>query len=140
MNRVEVVTGVFAFNERDEILLVKGPKFVEWVIPGGHVEHGEMLQRAVERELYEETGIKAKPKFFGAGEDLKKKINGKERHFVFLDYAVRVKSPKLRLQESELNEALWMPWRKALKLKEVGRTVREALPAAFKSLKAGKNG
>ncbi|OIO25861.1 hypothetical protein AUJ14_03140 [Candidatus Micrarchaeota archaeon CG1_02_55_22] len=137
---MEVVNGVFAFNERDEVLLVKGPKFVEWVIPGGHVEHGETLQRAVERELLEEVGVRAKPVFFGVGEALKKKINGKERHFVFLDYACRLKSPKLRLQASELNEALWIPWKKALKLKEVSQSVRSALPAAFKALKVKKNG
>jgi 8-oxo-dGTP diphosphatase len=44
----------------DCILLVKRgkpPAQGEWAIPGGSVELGETLQTAVEREIYEETGI-----------------------------------------------------------------------------------
>ncbi len=43
-------------NESGEIALVKqGQHF--WSLPKGHVEAGETLRQAAEREIYEETGI-----------------------------------------------------------------------------------
>jgi ADP-ribose pyrophosphatase YjhB (NUDIX family) len=30
-----------------------------WLLPGGHVDLGENLDAAIEREVYEETGVKA---------------------------------------------------------------------------------
>lgn len=44
------------------VLLVKrraGPYAGKWSLPGGHVEFGERLAQAAERELAEETGIAA---------------------------------------------------------------------------------
>jgi len=48
----------------NEICLVKRgypPSQGLWSIPGGVVEPQEMLYEAAERELFEETGLKAKP-------------------------------------------------------------------------------
>ena len=46
-----------------KILLVKRanpPEVGKWSIPGGHVLVNESLEHAVERELYEETGLRGK--------------------------------------------------------------------------------
>jgi len=45
-------------KEKDKILLIYMPKNNDWGLPGGHVDEGEGLDRAIERELYEECGIK----------------------------------------------------------------------------------
>lgn len=43
-------------NERNEVLLIKGPRR-GWEMPGGQVEEGESLKDAAIRETKEESGI-----------------------------------------------------------------------------------
>ncbi len=54
-----VAVGAIVFKD-DQVLLVrrgKPPALDLWAIPGGSVEICETLQRAAEREIFEETGI-----------------------------------------------------------------------------------
>lgn len=54
-----VGVGAIAFNERGEVLLCRHtyrPR-LPWGLPGGWLEHGEDLERAIEREIREETGL-----------------------------------------------------------------------------------
>lgn len=43
-------------NDKNEILLIKGPRR-GWEMPGGQVEEGESLSQAAIRETKEESGI-----------------------------------------------------------------------------------
>jgi 8-oxo-dGTP diphosphatase len=43
-------------NERNEVLLIKGPRR-GWEMPGGQVEEGESLKEAAIRETKEECGL-----------------------------------------------------------------------------------
>ena len=44
-------------NRQGEILLVQHTYVPGWLLPGGGVDHGEDVETAARRELYEETGI-----------------------------------------------------------------------------------
>lgn len=54
-----VSAATIVLNNKNEILLIKGPKR-GWEIPGGQVEEGESLEKAAIRETKEETGIDIK--------------------------------------------------------------------------------
>jgi len=73
----------------DKVLLVKRNKMPYaglWCIPGGKVKFGETLQKAAEREIYEETRLVIK-----AGEPIyvfdtiDSKTQGSSYHFVVVD-------------------------------------------------------
>jgi 8-oxo-dGTP pyrophosphatase MutT (NUDIX family) len=49
-------SGVLIINQR--VLLLKHKKLGTWLTPGGHVERGEFLYQAAEREFFEETGLR----------------------------------------------------------------------------------
>ncbi|MCR2805676.1 NUDIX hydrolase [Paenibacillus soyae] len=51
-----VSAAAIVLNERNEILLIKGPRR-GWEMPGGQVEEGESIREAAIRETKEESGI-----------------------------------------------------------------------------------
>ena len=53
------VVRCFLFN-KGNILLVKHNETTLWTLPGGHVEEGETLYEAMEREIKEEFNLKIK--------------------------------------------------------------------------------
>jgi ADP-ribose pyrophosphatase YjhB (NUDIX family) len=59
---IGVGVGVFIFNEKSELLLMKrGPKSKNeigaWIVPGGTVDFGETLREAAIREVREELAV-----------------------------------------------------------------------------------
>lgn len=84
------VIAVGAVCIRDGRLLLirrgRGVLIGSWSLPGGHVEHGEMLADAVVRELREETGmVGTVTALCGIAE----RVSGRH-HYVILDYWVAV--------------------------------------------------
>ena len=49
----------FVFSPEREVLLILHKKLRAWLPPGGHVEEDELPDRAVIREIREETGVEA---------------------------------------------------------------------------------
>jgi 8-oxo-dGTP diphosphatase len=56
---VKVGVGVVVLDGESVLLIRRGkaPKAGEWSLPGGHVELGESLRAAAQREVQEETGL-----------------------------------------------------------------------------------
>jgi 8-oxo-dGTP diphosphatase len=57
-----VAVAAFVTNAQGQVLMLKSPRRGDWEFPGGQVEEGETLMQALEREVFEETGIKVIPK------------------------------------------------------------------------------
>ena len=82
--------------ERDRVLLVQRgqePRKGEWSLPGGVVELGESLERALEREVQEETCVNVEVQgVVDILDSIRRDGDGNvEYHFVIVDYLCRVR-------------------------------------------------
>jgi len=57
--QAQITTQAVIKNKRGEILLLRRNKIGGWfTLPGGTVNEGETINQAIEREVFEETGLK----------------------------------------------------------------------------------
>ena len=112
--RPHVGVGVLLVRDND-LLLVKrkyNPDAGYWSIPGGHVELGEKVELAAEREGYEETGFKVKvSKLAGIIDKIMYDKEGKiEYHYVLINYFVEQVDARFvpfdQLKDYKLTESL----------------------------------
>jgi 8-oxo-dGTP diphosphatase len=69
-----ISAATIVLNDKDEILLIKGPRR-GWEMPGGQVEEGESLKDAAIRETKEESGIDIEiTKFCGIFQNVERSI------------------------------------------------------------------
>jgi 8-oxo-dGTP diphosphatase len=55
-----VAVAAFVTNSQGRVLMIKSPRR-DWEFPGGQVEESETLTHALEREVFEETGMIIQP-------------------------------------------------------------------------------
>jgi len=105
----EPTVGALIFNEKDQLLIVKTHKWHgNYTIPGGHVELGENLVKALEREIKEETGlILSKADFLCFQEFVYDECFWERRHFIFFDFICRVAPGEVQLND-EAEGYLWV--------------------------------
>ena len=111
----EPTVGALILNSQDEILLVRSHKWRDkYVIPGGHIELGERMEDALQREIAEETGLVIKDiEFIGHQEFVYDDAFWKKRHFIFFDYVCRTDSVQVTLNH-EAQEYVWVSLERAL--------------------------
>ena len=90
--RPHIGVGVMLIRN-NHLLLIKrkyDPDAGYWSIPGGHLDLGEKVQNAAEREAFEETGFKVKvSKLAGIIDKIMYDDEGKiEYHYVLFNYFV----------------------------------------------------
>ncbi len=113
----EPTCGALIFNPEGKIFLMKSHKWKgKYVIPGGHIELGETIEKALKREIKEETGLDIFDiHFLNFQESIFDKAYWKKKHFIFFDFSCKTNSTKVTLN-SEGQEYIWVPIEKALKL------------------------
>ena len=81
------------------------PEAGRWSVPGGRVEPGESVTAAVERELWEETGLRVRcGSLLGWAER-----RGHDHHFVILDFEVTTTGPRVPVAGGDAAEVAWVP-------------------------------
>ena len=113
----EPTVGVFIFNQKGELLLLKSHKWPsKYVVPGGHVELGERLEEAAVREAKEETGLDVYDlKFINFQQFIYDPSFWKRRHFIFFDFACKTDSLEVALND-EAEDHVWVGLEEALRL------------------------
>ena len=113
----EPTVGVFIFNQKGKLLLIKSHKWPDkYVVPGGHVELGERIEDTAIREAKEETGLDIYDlEFINFQQFIYDPSFWKPRHFIFFDYACRTESTRVVLND-EAEEHVWVQLDAALHL------------------------
>ncbi len=112
----------------DKVLLVcraQEPCKGEWTFPGGLVELGETLREAVERETFEETGIRVRAgQVLEVVDSLVKGSKGRLRfHYSIVDVICRYVSGSPRPGD-DVSEVAWVSIKKALRMPLAGVTAK----------------
>ena len=101
-----------------------------WSLPGGHVEYGEMVEKAIKREMKEELGVSVKiKKLFGVYSNLKR---DPRYHTVSVVYLLEKGKGKIRLN-GESSEFKYFPLKKLPK--KIGFDHRKVLNDFKKEMK-----
>jgi 8-oxo-dGTP diphosphatase len=77
-----------------------------WEIPGGGLHHNESAEAGMLRELKEEFCVTPLEYFCAGYHDLFRTIDGKDSHWVLIDFICRVHPEEVRIGEPEKCEAI----------------------------------
>ncbi len=113
----EPTVGALILNNEGKILLVKTYKWKDkYIIPGGHVELGETMEKALKREIKEETNLDISDLNFLCG---KENVFGdefhKKKHLIWLTFSCKANGNNVILNK-EGQDYKWIDPEEALKI------------------------
>lgn len=125
-----IVVGAFIFNDNDELLIIKAPRWKnKYTVPGGKIEYHEKIENAIKREVKEETNLTISDiEFINVLENvnLGDKYQAKEKHLIFLNYKARTKKiDKMKLNEEGI-EYKWLKPEECLK-EDLNESIRNVI-------------
>ena len=100
-----------------------------WCLPGGHIDWQEKAEKAVKREVKEETGLDFKPRFFGYYDEICPK---RKWHAVALFFKGRARG-EIKADQNEVRDFKWCSKKEINKLK-LAFSNRQALKDYFKDV------
>lgn len=114
----EPVVGAFIFNDKNELLLIKMPKWQnKYVCPGGHIEWGETVEQAFIREVKEETGIEDlyEIQFLNIWDYIPDGTYHRNKHMIFINMKAKTNTLEVKTNH-EATAHQWVKPQEALKL------------------------
>jgi len=138
----ELGTGIFIFNKKGEIFLIRSPKWSNQLLPcGGHVEFNERGVDTAVREAKEETGLDViNPELITTAEWISPKDFYKpNKHFVSLEYKVELVDEQQIpvLDSKEATEYLWLKPEDIVKRNDIEKVTKEIVAEFFVKQKKG---
>lgn len=123
----EPTVGAVIFNPEGKVLLCKSQKWNDqYVIPGGHIELGEEMEKALKREVLEETGLHIYDiKLISLKESIYSSTFHERKHFIFIDYQCKTNSSNVELND-EADDYEWVDL-KEIENYNLGGFVKELL-------------
>ena len=119
-------TGALILNEKDEIFLMKSPKWEkQWLVPGGKVEKGDSMEETVRKEVKEETNLEVEDiellevKDGGNPEDFER-----DTHFIFLNFVCRKSGGEVELDQREAVDDRWIEPEEAVETLDLNESTR----------------
>lgn len=114
-SKIHREVAISVFNKRGDVLIQRRSMKKtndpgKWVITAaGHVGIGENPKDAVERELYEELGLRVNATFYKKIFERRVGIPGaNEARYFWIYYSVIDRKLKLNIEESEVMDARWI--------------------------------
>ena len=98
-------------DDQQQVLLTRRciePFCGQWVMPGGKIDHGEPLLKALHREVQEEVGIEVQvERLIDVYEHVA--LGNNSDHYVILYYRAYPLSRNVTPNGAEVTEAVWAP-------------------------------